>query len=121
MPGAQAEEPPADEERSEPVQVGGGAFLGRDDLEEVSDEEVDWSNDEENLMIVEESIDEEESNCEFTNERKVIERPTVFERLGHRSPVVKRQQEPAFIRPSLLSILPSICQVQNGNLEICSQ
>ena len=77
MPGAQAEEPPADEERSEPVQVGGGAFLGRDDLEEVSDEEVDWSNDEENLMIVEESIDEEESNCEFTNERKVIERPTV--------------------------------------------
>ena len=66
MPGAQAEEPPADEERSEPVQVGGGAFLGRDDLEEVSDEEVDWSNDEENLMIVEESIDEEESNCEFT-------------------------------------------------------
>ena len=53
MPGAQAEEPPADEERSEPVQVGGGAFLGRDDLEEVSDEEVDWSNDEENLMIVE--------------------------------------------------------------------
>ena len=70
MPGAQAEEPPADEERSEPVQVGGGAFLGRDDLEEVSDEEVDWSNDEENLMIVEESIDEEESNCEFTNERK---------------------------------------------------
>ena len=26
MPGAQAEEPPADEERSEPVQVGGGAF-----------------------------------------------------------------------------------------------
>ena len=91
MPGAQAEEPPADEERSEPVQVGGGAFLGRDDLEEVSDEEVDWSNDEENLMIVEESIDEEESNCEFTNERKVIERPTFFERLGHRSPVVKRQ------------------------------
>ena len=91
MPGAQAEEPPADEERSEPVQVGGGAFLGRDDLEEVSGEEVDWSNDEENLMIVEESIDEEESNCEFTNERKVIERPTVFERLGHRSPVVKRQ------------------------------
>ena len=53
MPGAQTEEPPADEERSEPVQVGGGAFLGRDDLEEVSDEEVDWSNDEENLMIVE--------------------------------------------------------------------
>ena len=73
MPGAQAEEPPADEERSEPVQVGGGAFLGRDDLEEVSDEEVDWSNDEENLMIVEESIDEEESNCEFTNEREVVE------------------------------------------------
>ena len=32
MPGAQAEEPPADEERSEPVQVGGGAFLGRDDI-----------------------------------------------------------------------------------------
>ena len=40
MPGAQAEEPPADEERSEPVQVGGGAFLGKDD---VSDEEIDWS------------------------------------------------------------------------------
>ena len=39
------------------MQVGGGAFLGRDDLEEVSDEEVDWSNDEENLMIIEESID----------------------------------------------------------------
>ena len=36
-------------------------------------------------------IYEEESNCEFMNERKVIERPTVFERLGHRSPVVKRQ------------------------------
>ena len=43
MPGAQAEEPPADEERSEPVQVGGGAFLGKDDLEDVSDEEIDWS------------------------------------------------------------------------------
>ena len=32
----------------------------------------------------------------------------------------EEQQEPAFICPSLLSILPSICQVQNGNLEICS-
>ena len=71
MPGAQAEEPAAKEERSEPVQVGGGAFLGKDDLEDVSDEEIDWSNDEENIMIVEESIDEELSggkgaspNCE---------------------------------------------------------
>ena len=43
MPGAQAEEPAAKEERSEPVQVGGGAFLGKDDLEDVSDEEIDWS------------------------------------------------------------------------------
>ena len=43
MPGAQAEEPAAIEERSEPVQVGGGAFLGKDDLEDVSDEEIDWS------------------------------------------------------------------------------
>ena len=33
----------------------------------------------------------------------------------------EEQQEPAFICPSLLSILPSIRQVQNGNLEICSQ
>ena len=81
----------AEEERSKPVQVGGGAFLGKDDLEDISDEEVDWSNDGENIMIVEESIDEEESNCEFTNEREVIERPTVFDRLGHRSPVVKIQ------------------------------
>ena len=91
MPGAQAEEPAAKEERSEPVQVGGGAFLGKDDLEDISDEEVDWSNDGENIMIVEESIDEELSNCEFTNEREVVEKPTVFDRLGHRSPVVKRQ------------------------------
>ena len=29
MPGAQAEEPPADEERSEPVQVGGFIFQNR--------------------------------------------------------------------------------------------
>ena len=91
MPGAQVEEPAVEEERSEPVQVGGGAFLGTDDLEDVSDEEMDWSNDEENIMIVEESIDEELSNCEFTNEREVVEKPTVFDRLGHRSPVVKRQ------------------------------
>ena len=90
MPGAQVEEPAVEEERSEPVQVGGGALLGTDDLEDVSDEEMDWSNDEENIRIVEESIDEEE-------------------------------QEPTFICPSLLSILPSIRQVQNGNLEICSQ
>ena len=33
----------------------------------------------------------------------------------------EEEQEPAFICPSLLSILPSIRQVQNGNLEICSQ
>ena len=66
--------------------------MGKDDLEDISDEEVDWSNDGENIMIVEESIDEEESNCEFTNEREVIERPTVFDRLGHRSPVVKDNQ-----------------------------
>ena len=81
MPGAQVEEPAVEEERSEPVQVGGGAFLGTDDLEDVSDEEMDWSNDEENIMIVEESIDEELSNCEFTNEREVVEKPTVFDRL----------------------------------------
>ena len=43
MPGAQVEEPAVEEERSEPVQVGGGAFLGTDDLEDVSDEEIDWS------------------------------------------------------------------------------
>ena len=35
MPGAQVEEPAVEEERSEPVQVGGGAFLGTDDLEDV--------------------------------------------------------------------------------------
>ena len=43
MPGAQVEEPAVEEERSEPVQVGGGAFLGKDDPEDVSDEEIDWS------------------------------------------------------------------------------
>ena len=32
MPGAQLEEPAVEEERSEPVQVGCGAFLGTDDL-----------------------------------------------------------------------------------------
>ena len=35
MPGAQLEEPAVEEERSEPVQVGCGAFLGTDDLEYV--------------------------------------------------------------------------------------